>query len=152
VVVFGVLGGRHSGPSLLVHYPTLLHRVDQLPDQVEILVFVEGSLPDPATIAQIDEMLGRFEAGDALVCSQPVSEAVKMVNGDRILRGVDRSSLLAVRGPELIRRRPLEASLSVTLTVDWVNPTALIAAGGGEVRVFPPGSGTPPIAGGDLPA
>jgi len=41
VVVFGVLGGRRLGSTILVHSPTLLLRLDQLNDGVDLVVFVE---------------------------------------------------------------------------------------------------------------
>lgn len=138
VLVFGVLGGRYSGPTPLAHLPTLRRRCAELNAQVEILVFVDEPQPDAATVARIDDMLAEFEDGDALVCYQPATEAMKVIESGKVVRGVDRSSLLAVRSPEVVRRRALERAMEGA-TDTWVNPTGLIADSGGDIRLFPKG-------------
>src|SRR5690606_32797860 len=49
VAVFAVLSGRHAGPSVLVHVPTARSRLDWLASQVEVVVFVDEPIPEPAT-------------------------------------------------------------------------------------------------------
>src|SRR5690606_41466016 len=41
VMVFAVLGGRYAGPTVLVHHPTLLHRMDTLPRHIRTVVFID---------------------------------------------------------------------------------------------------------------
>ncbi|HUO45272.1 MAG TPA: hypothetical protein VM470_00395 [Acidimicrobiia bacterium] len=137
VMVFCVLGGRYAGPTMLAHLPTLQRRCSELRPEIEILVFVDESQPDAATVARIDEMLAMFRDGDALVCFQPATEAMKLVEGDEVTRGVDRTQLLAVRGIEIIRRPTLDRALSSPPPSVWVNPTTLVADLGGDIRLFP---------------
>ncbi len=138
VMVFGVLGGRHAGPSMLAHAPTLIRRCAELPAEIEIVAFVDEGIPDTALVARIDEMLAVFDHGDALVCFQGTTEAMKEVADGVVVRGVDRSQLVAVTGPEVIRRDTLDRALADPPTETWVNPTALIAARGAIIRLFPP--------------
>lgn len=141
VMVFAVLGGRFAGPTVLVHHPTLLHRMDTLPRHIRTVVFIDEPIPDAATVALVDDMIDLFEEldVDALAQHVPASEAVKRVHGRRILEGVDRSALAAVRAPEVIRRSALEQALHATAN-QWVSPTYLVAAGGGTVRFAGPGA------------
>ena len=137
VMVFAVLGGRFAGPTMLAHLPTLQRRCSELRPQVEILVFVDESQPDAATVARIDEMLSSFTDSDALVCFQQATEAMKLVEADEVIHGVDRTQLLAVRGPEIIRRLTFDRALSSPPPAVWVNPTSLVADVGGDIRLYP---------------
>ncbi|MFO7293578.1 MAG: hypothetical protein FWJ92_12045 [Actinomycetes bacterium] len=141
VMVFAVLGGRYAGPTVLVHHPTLLHRMDTLPRHIRTVVFIDEPIPDAATVALVDDMVELFEQldVDALAQHVPASEAVKRVRGSRILEGVDRSTLAAVRSPEVIRREALERAVYSTAE-QWVSPTHLVALSGGSVRFAGPGA------------
>ncbi|HEX7099289.1 MAG TPA: hypothetical protein VF377_08600 [Acidimicrobiia bacterium] len=141
VMVFAVLGGRFAGPTVLVHHPTLLHRMDTLPRHIRTVVFIDEPIPDAATVALVDDMVDVFEQleVDALAQHVPASEAVKRVHGRLIQEGVDRSKLAAVRSPEVIRREALERALPTT-SQQWVSPTYLVAASGGSVRFAGPGA------------
>ncbi|MEX2624981.1 MAG: hypothetical protein WD651_14790 [Acidimicrobiia bacterium] len=138
VMVFGVLGGRYAGPSILAHAPTLRRRCNELPAGVDIVAFVDHAIPDAAIVARIDDMLAVFDGGDALVCFQKTTEAMKEVAGEVVVRGVDRSQLVAVRSPEVIRRSALDRAMTIPPAELWVNPTALVAACGGVIKLFSP--------------
>lgn len=137
VVVFGVLGGRYAGRSLLAHAPTLMRRIHELPDEIEVVVFIDEANPAPATVARIDDMLAVFEGTDAMVCFQPATDAMKVVDGQVVVRGVDRSQLVALRAPEVMLRASLEKALERGKVEQWVSPAGLVAAGGGRVKLFP---------------
>lgn len=143
VVVFGVLGGRRLGSTILVHSPTLLLRLDQLNDGVELVVFVEDSPPDGATVATIDDMLAAMGSEDGLVQFQVAAEAIKLTKGDApqsqhfIDSGIDRSTLISFRPPEVLRASALVAAVAKPPAELWVNPAGLIAASGGTIAIHP---------------
>jgi hypothetical protein len=143
VVVFGVLGGRRLGSTILVHSPTLLLRLDQLSDGVELVVFVEDSPPDSATVATIDDMLAAMGSEDGLVQFQLAAEAIKLTRSDAphsqhfIGHAIDRSTLVSFRPPEVLRAAALVAAVTKPPSELWVNPAGLVAASGGTIATHP---------------
>src|SRR5687768_5039233 len=144
VVLFGVLGQRWSGPTLLVHLPTLLAHLEGLADHVGRVVFVAGSSANATTLATIDAMLGAMGSEDGLVRFEMAAEAIKLTRKlqvDRatsqlpvlIERGVDRSTVVSFRPPELLRTPALRAALAMPLSDEWVDPAGLIVANGGRI-------------------
>jgi hypothetical protein len=144
VLVFAVLGGRFAGPSVQVHVPTLARRVQQLPQSIDTVVFIDEPVPDGAVVAAIDDMLVAFEdsSADAMAHFTPATEAVKRVEGSVVVEGIDRSVLVSVRSPEVIRKPALRRAVELIGSVQWVNPTALVAAHGATVELY--GSGLTP--------
>jgi hypothetical protein len=136
VVVFAVLGGRYAGPTMLAHFPTLRRRINEISSEIKVVVFVDEPTPVSATVARIDEMLSVFDDADAIVCFQRPTEALKEMAGRTVLRSVDRSELAAVVGPEVILRSSLDKALEQECSALWVNPTALVAAIGGRIKLF----------------
>lgn len=138
VVVFAVQSGRFAGPSVLVHLPTARSRIDWLAPEVETVVFTDEPLPEPMTVSRIDDMLAVFAEleADALVQWLPATEALKLSADGVIRRGVDRSTVVAVRCPEVIDRRALERALELAEDDGWVSPTAAVARAGGKVSLF----------------
>lgn len=140
VAVFGVMGGRFAGPSVLVHLPTARARLDQLASDVEVVVFTDEPLPEPVTVSRIDDMLAVFpDLGvDALTQWLPATEALKLASGGVIESTVNRSTVVAVRCPEVIDRAALTRALEEVDGEQWVNPTAAVARIGGRVAFFEP--------------
>ena len=138
VVVFSVLGDRYAGPSVMVHAPTLVHRVADLSPSITKVVFVDEPVPDPSTVSTIDDMIEAFEKmdADALVQYVTAMEAIKRVDGDDLAVGVDRSSLVSIRSPEVIDRLALDRAVSRITGAAWVNATSLIAAIGGKIAIY----------------
>jgi len=136
VVVFGVLGGRYAGPTMLAHVPTLIRRITEVSPEIKVAVFVDEPTPLSTTVALIDDMLAVFDRADAMVCFQRPTEAVKEVAGGTVLRGVDRSELGAIVSPEVILCSSLQKALEQEPPELWVNPTALVAAIGGRIKLF----------------
>ena len=149
VVVFGVLGGRKSGPTLLVYSPALVVCLEQLEDDVPVVVFVEGSSPDATTLATIDGMMRAMGPEDGLVQVEMPAEAIKLTTGPQvdgtvespvlIYRGVDRSTVGSFRPPELLRTSALVAALVKAPSEEWVNPAGLVVANGGWINTYPRG-------------
>lgn len=138
VAVFSVLSGRFAGPSCLVHVPTARARLDWLPERVEVVVFTDEAIPDPATVSRIDDMLAVFAEldSDSLTQWLPATEALKLTDEGVIRRAVDRDGVGAVRCPEVIRRSTLSRALDAAGDETWVNPTAVVAATGGSVVFY----------------
>ncbi len=136
VVVFGVLGGRYAGPTMLAHIPTLKRRIREVSSDIKVAVFVDEPTPLSTTVARIDDMLAIFKDTDAMVCFRRPTEALKEVAGGMVVRGVDRSQLAAVVSPEVILCSSLRKALEQDRPELWVNPTALVAAIGGRIKLF----------------
>lgn len=128
------------GPGTMVHVETLARKLAELPARVGVVVFIDGeeSLGDRAVLHQMKAMLTEYAKRKvhALVRHVMATEAVKQVEGDVVTTGVDRSSLVAVRSPEVIDRTVLERALVAVGDRIWVSPTALVAAVGGVVALF----------------
>jgi hypothetical protein len=144
VVVFGVLGDRRLGPTILVHAPTLRLSLDQLANDVQRVVFIEGSSLDPTTISTIAEMLEAMGSEDGLVRFETAAEAIKLISGNLsgepapiISRGIERSSVISFRPPEVLRRSSLVAAVSGSRSEPWVDPAGLVAANGGRIQTYP---------------
>lgn len=148
VVVFGVPGEHRRGPTLLVQSPVLRFHLEEVADEVERVVFIEGSAPNAATLATISAMLSAMGAEDGLVRFEMAAEAVKLTRdpqidrttpGARLLihRGVDRSTVVSFRPPEALRVSAILAALATTPSESWVNPAGLVVANGGRIETYP---------------
>jgi hypothetical protein len=138
VVAFAVLGGRYAGPSVQVHAPTLVRRVEELPRHIRTVVFFDEPVPDAATVSNIDDMLAVYDNLDVevLVPYVAATEAVKRVEGDVVAEGIDRSSLVAIRCPEVIDRRILAKGVATLTDELWVNPASLAAIAGARIALY----------------
>ncbi len=134
VLVLAAAGSRWVGPTLLVHRPTLEHRVRQ---SAAVWVVVVGEpVPEASTVAQVDDMLAVVgDDLDGLVPTAPFTEAVKRVEGDRVVGAVDRSRLVRIRPPEVLRRSALSAALE-GVEDTWVNAAHLVVVAGGRIAPF----------------
>lgn len=138
VMAFGVLGGRYVGPSIQVHAPTLIKRVHDLPRSIRTVVFFDEPVPDAATVSTIDDMLAEYEALSAqvLVPYVAATEAVKRVQDQLVAEGIDRTSLVSIRCPEIIDRAVLDHAVETLSDELWINPTALVAAQGTKIELY----------------
>lgn len=145
VEAFAVIGDHGVGPSVAVHLPTLRRRMRDLARHIRTVVFFDEPIPDGALVALIDDMVEEFTESthDVLAVGAPVTEAVKWVEDGFILHEVDRSSLVTVRCPEVVRRDALDDALDGAGDEMWVNPTELVVAAGGMLRIFEPASRHP---------
>ncbi|HZJ48195.1 MAG TPA: hypothetical protein VFD97_04055, partial [Acidimicrobiia bacterium] len=125
------------GPTFRVHAATLKRQVAELGNDVDTLVFAKE--PFAPAVELIREMLDRFSSMevDALVGYLSVTEAVKRTDHDIVQAGLDRSSIVAVTGPEIVSRSSLTEALDRSGHEVWVNPIAIIARHGGRVALYP---------------
>lgn len=140
VEAFAVLGNHGSGPSVDVHVPTLRRRMRDLSSHIRTVVFFDEPVPDGALVALIDDMVDEFAEGsdDVLAVGMPAIEAVKWVEDGFIVSEVDRSRLVTVRCPEVVRRDVFDEALESLDDQTWVNPTQLVVSCGGTLRIYEP--------------
>ncbi|MYA39268.1 MAG: 2-C-methyl-D-erythritol 4-phosphate cytidylyltransferase [Acidimicrobiia bacterium] len=90
----------------------------------------------PPTREKLDSMAAELEGGwDAVVACRPVSEAVKIVEAGWVAGSIDRTGLISILPPILIKRKVLAAILSFQSEDSWIDPVESVMAGGGKVRV-----------------
>lgn len=137
---FAVLGDHGTGPSVSVHVPTLRRRMRDLPSHIRTVVFFDEPVPDGALVALIDDMVDEFteSSDDVLALGMAATEAVKWVEDGFIVSDVDRSRLVTVRCPEVVRRDVLDEALETLVDQTWVNPTHLVVSRGGTLRIYEP--------------
>jgi hypothetical protein len=113
---------------------------------------------DPATVATIDEMLATMGSEDGLVQFHVAAEAIKLTRehessgrapgpppkegrapGPEVVvsHGIDRSTLVSFRPPEVLRMSALVAAVTKPPSELWVNPAGLVAANGGRIETYP---------------
>jgi hypothetical protein len=140
VAAFAVLGDRWRGSAVDVHVPTLRRRMRDLSSDIDTVVFFDEPVPDGALVGLIDDMVEAFDLGDTdvLAYAVPVTEAVKWVEEEMVVRAIDRSVLVSIRCPEVVRRAPLEDALDDLGDAIWANPTELVVADGGTLSLFEP--------------
>jgi hypothetical protein len=145
VVAFAVLGGRRRGTTIDVHVPTLLGRMRDLPAIIDTVVFFDEPVPDGALVALIDDMVDAFSQldTDVLAVGAPVTEAVKWVEEEMVRAEIDRSTLVTIRCPEVIRRATLDAALASVGDRLWVNPVELVMEAGASLQLHEPGRRQP---------
>ena len=140
VVAFAVLGDRRRGSSVDVHVPTLLRRMRDLAPDIDTVVFFDEPVPDGALVALIDDMVDAFTESDCDVLAIGVvaTEAVKWVEDDRVVSGIDRGRLVTVRCPEVVGRAVLDRALSHLADQTWVNPAELVVSAGAGLHIYDP--------------
>lgn len=142
VVVFGVLGGQRAGPTLLVHGPTLLDQLRQMPDHLERVVFAAGSSVDSMTVASINAMLSVMGPEDGLVQFQTAAEAIKLTRAGNategasgparmIDRSIDRSTLVSFCPPEVLRVPALVGAAAGQINEKWATDEGTPSGRGG---------------------
>lgn len=147
VEAFAVLGDHSRGPSIDVHVPTLRRRMRDLGRHIRTVVFFDEPIPDGALVGLIDDMVDEFceSPVDVLAMGLPATEAVKWVEDDFIVSDIDRSRLVTVRCPEVIDRSILDAALDRLGDEMWINPTEMVVAAGGALRIYDPSARTPVV-------
>lgn len=109
-----------------------------LPDGCDIVLVHDAARPFvPADV--VEAVVAAVEAGaDAVVPALPVVDTVKEVDGDRVLRTVDRSVLRAVQTPQGFRRAVLAAAHAAAVPgEDATDDAGMVERAGGTVTVVP---------------
>jgi hypothetical protein len=131
---------RWEGPELAESpLQCLLAGLRGVPDQVANVVFLEGLALETLATDEVAQMLGWLTPGvSAVVRGAPVTDALKRVEGDRVVGPVERDGLLTLQTPHVIRRDALDEALLVLPDGGPQDPAALLIATGHHVRMFHP--------------
>lgn len=136
-----VLAACHwEGPELAESpLQCLLAGLRGVPEDVANVVFLEGQALETLAADEVAQMLGWLTPDvAAVVRGAPVTDALKRVDGDRLVGPVDRDGLLTLQTPHVIRRDALDDALLVLPDGGPQDPAALLIAAGHHVRMFHP--------------
>jgi hypothetical protein len=117
----------------------LLQGLSSVPRDVERIAYVDDDVLSALGIEPILEMISWLDDDHAAVVrATPLTDALKLVDGRRIVRSIDREGLFVPQPPHIIRREALDAALlgsshSGATRVD--DPAGLLVAAGHAVRV-----------------
>lgn len=106
-----------------------------------ILVLRQGA-PTPAPALR-DALAAAAERADAAVAVRPVTDALKVVAGDRIVDDLDRDTVLLPVGPVLVRTGSAHVGLAHVADDPDAALAALLAAGARVVTVLMDAAGGP---------
>ena len=98
VIVGDVPGGIEGGPR---RRDSVARGLDRVPVDVELVLIHDAARP-LASAELVRRVLERLSVGDVagVVPAVPVADTLKEIEGDAVLRTVDRSSLVAVQTPQ----------------------------------------------------
>ena len=108
-----------------------------LPPSVRVVLVHDAARP-LVPVALVDSVVAAVQAGaDAVVPGVPVTDTVKQVDGDDLVRAtVDRTSLRAVQNPQGFRRETLDEAYAGS-AADATDDAGHVEARGGRVVVVP---------------
>lgn len=116
----------------------LLAGLSSVPHDVEQIAYVDDDVLSTLGIEPVLEMISWLDTDHAAVVrAAPVTDALKVVDGPRVVGQVPRDGLYAPQPPHIIRREALDTALGAlgASTVEGVDPAALLIAAGHQVRV-----------------
>lgn len=152
VAVFTVTGSRDGAGSdtgYCVHTEVLAARLAALPDEVRVVVFADPVGADThvadstqsdreAPVATVEAMLSQLSNSDAdaVVSYVMATEAVKLVDGDVVVSGIDRSRLVAARRPQVMDRGVLQRAVETDCGEPVCTPSDVVVRSGASVALF----------------
>ena len=115
----------------------LVDGLSSVPRDVDRIALLDDRALDSLGVEPVLEMLSWLDDDHAAVVrAAPVTDALKRVEGDAVVGGVERAGLYVPQPPHIIRRRELEAALGATdLARVAADPAGLLVAAGHAVRV-----------------
>ncbi|MDH3293469.1 MAG: 2-C-methyl-D-erythritol 4-phosphate cytidylyltransferase [Acidimicrobiia bacterium] len=127
-----------SGPVPMVPVAELRMAVDDAPDDALLVFLHAGSLADQRALA--GSIVAQFDplSDSVAIPSVPAREAIKRVDGTRVIEAVDRSTVFLHCGPEVMTRQALIDALDILDITDVdqpVNPAVVVARSGRTVRL-----------------
>ena len=127
--------GTGSGSTL----DRLIQGLSSVPRDVERIAYVDDDVLNALGIEPILEMISWLDDDHAAVVrATPLTDALKLVDGRRIMRSVDREGLFVPQPPHIIRRDALDAALVGNRRAGAIrlhDPAGLLVAAGHAVRV-----------------
>ena len=141
-VEVAVQPGRAAAAS--GHLDPLLSGLRSVPQDVDLIVYADGGSLDACGIERLLEMLsGIGDAHGAVVRGRPVTDALKLVAGRRMIGSVDRTGLDVPRLPVVVRRSALQSALLLDPRPTAHDLPALLLAAGSAVKMVR--DGAPPL-------
>ena len=124
-----------DGPTLRYPIGQVRRAVTRLPADIRILAFVSSLDRDAAAKVEFERVLAAFDEGDAVavIACAPVTEAMKRVERDVVVEGVDRSTLVSAGSLEIVDRRAFERVVATMEPAAWINPARTMQVAGGAV-------------------
>ncbi|CAN5307887.1 hypothetical protein BH20ACT9_BH20ACT9_21460 [soil metagenome] len=115
----------------------LLAGLRAVPDHCDTVVFVDDAALEAVSSDIVVEMVGCLAGDDAAVARAiPVTDALKRVDGRRVLGAVGREGLLVLQTPHVFRREALDDALLALPDPGPTDLTGLLTATGLRVRMF----------------
>ena len=125
----------HAAPSSLTR---LVEALRSVPDHVETLVCLDMDTFREADRDLLPDMVSLMDDGvGAVVRGTPVTDALKEVDGRRVLDSVERNGLFTVHMPHVLRRSALDDALLALPGSSWSDPISLLLATSQPVRLLP---------------
>lgn len=116
------------------------------PEDARLIVYVDSALLDPLAEEAVSEMLQVIGPDDAAVVrGAPMTDALKLVAGQRVHGSVDREGLYQLTSPMVLRREALEEARERVPDAEGLDPVSLLLAAGRGVRMLAPHQQTFPI-------
>lgn len=113
----------------------------RVPADASVVVFVDDRSVDLADLDAVSGMLEALEDGvDAVLSAIPVSDALKHIQRDEVVGGIDRAELYVPETPQVIRRCALDEVFADHHDADADrvgDPAALLLRAGMRVRILP---------------
>lgn len=107
-------------------------------EDATLVVFVDDRSVDLADLDAVGEMIAGLEQGMAgLVHAVPVTDALKRIQHDEVVAGVDRERLYVAETPQVFDRRALEQVLARFPEEAVGDPAALLLRAGERVGLLP---------------
>lgn len=102
----------------------------QVPSEVALVTLVDDDGLAGAGTDTVGKMLGALDARMAgIVRGLPVTDALKRVDADEVVSGVDRSGLFVPETPQVVRRQALERVLALPEDAGGDLATRLVGCG-----------------------
>lgn len=131
----------HRGAAVAGLRTELVAGLLEVPPEAELVALIDVAAIAPDSTDLVVRMRARLTDGTAAVVrGGPVTDALKRVDGARVLDGVDRSGLFVPQTPQILRRAALEDAV-VRGPAHLTDPATLLAACGYRVDVLWGGAG-----------
>jgi len=114
----------------------LLVGMSSVPQDVERIAYVDGEALGTLGIEPVLEMISWLDEDHAAVVrAVPVTDALKLVEGARLVGSMERRGLYAPQPPHVVRRQALAAALDVDGSRSVEDLAGLLVRTGHNVRV-----------------
>ncbi|MBW3602716.1 MAG: 2-C-methyl-D-erythritol 4-phosphate cytidylyltransferase [Actinobacteria bacterium] len=115
----------------------LLAGLRAVPDHCDTVVFIDDAALEAVSSDIVVEMVGCLAGDDAAVARAiPVTDALKRVDGHRVLGAVGREGLMVLRTPHVFRREALDDALLALPDPCPTDLSGLLVATDLRVRMF----------------